>query len=100
MNGLYPTTHNTSFNELNLSSSGAHNPIWLVLIGISFLTLYVALSSWLGWVSLHLLFEINTKETSMLTYGAGALSGFMGLFMMRSLFRLPMHLYRSYRNAR
>ena len=99
MNGIYPATP-ASFTELNLPSPTVHDYTWIILIGISFLTLYVALSSWLSWVSLHLLFELHTNETSLLTFGAGALSGFMGLFMMRSLFRLPMHLYRTYRNAR
>ena len=78
--------------------TGIH--LWLAGSLISFTLIYIALSTWLNWYALHLLFGLSAEQTSLFTLVAGACSGFLGMFMARTVVRLPLYIFRSYLSAR
>jgi hypothetical protein len=98
MDGIYSA--NTNQMTVDLPSPTAGFQAWLAGSLISFTLIYIALSTWLNWYALHLLFGLSADQTSLFTLVAGAASGFLGMFMTRTLVRLPIHIFRSYLNAR
>jgi hypothetical protein len=97
MYGIYSANANPIAVDL---PSPAGIQAWLVGSLISFTLIYIALSTWLNWYALHLLFGLNADQTSLFTLVAGAASGFLGMFMTRTFLRLPLYIFRSYMNAR
>ncbi len=97
MDGIYRADSNHIVDAPG-PSAGFH--VWLAASLICFTLIYTALSSWLNWYALHLLFGLSADQTSLFTLVAGASSGFLGLFMTRTLVRFPIYIFRSYLNAR
>jgi len=91
---------NPNHLSVDLPSPAAGLHLWLAGSLISFTAVYISLSAWLNWYALHLLFGLRADQVSLFTFIAGASSGFLGMFMARTLVRLPLHIFRSYFNAR
>jgi predicted permease len=99
---IMASSYSANPNHINvdLQSPAVGLQMWLAGSLISFTAVYIALSSWLSWYALHLLFGLNADQTSLFTLVAGASSGFLGMFMARTLVRLPLYIFRSCFNAR
>jgi|GEM_PF-2265143 hypothetical protein len=91
---------NPNHLSVDLPSSAVGLQMWLAGSLLSFTVVYVSLSAWLNWYALHLLFGLSADQTSLFTLVAGASSGFLGMFMTRTLVRLPLYIFRSYLSAR
>lgn len=98
MDGIYSA--NPDHMTVDLPDVAAGFQAWLAGSLISFTLIYIALSAWLNWYALHLLFGLSANQTSLFTLIAGASAGFLGMFMTRTLVRLPLYIFRSYLNAR
>jgi hypothetical protein len=97
MDGLYSASTNHISVDLPCPTASLR---WLAGSLISFTLVYIALSVWLNWYALHLLFGLSADQTSLFTLVAGGSAGFLGLFMTRTLVRFPIYIFRSYLNAR
>jgi hypothetical protein len=91
---------NPNHLSVDLPSPTVGIQMWLAGSLVSFTIMYISLSAWLNWYALHLLFGLRADQTSLFTLIAGASSGFLGLFMARTLVRLPLYVLRSRFNAR
>ena len=100
MDGIYSANPSHIAVDLPLPSPAISLQIWLVASLVSFTAVYIAVSAWLSWYALHLLFGLSADQTSLFTLIAGASSGFLGLFMTRTLVRLPLYIFRSCFSAR
>ncbi|RYY73667.1 MAG: hypothetical protein EOO52_16785 [Gammaproteobacteria bacterium] len=98
MDGFYSANNNHITVDLPSPTAGLHR--WLAGSLISFTLVYISLSAWLNWYALHLLFGLNSDQTSLFTLVAGASAGFLGMFMTRTLVRFPLYIFRSYLSAR
>lgn len=98
MDGIYSANAPHLPVDLPNPTPGLH--LWLAASLIGFIALYTAVSGWLSWYSLHLLFGLDAGQTSLFTLVAGASSGFLGLFMIRTLVRCPLYIFRNYFIAR
>lgn len=100
MDGIYSANAPHMSVDLPLPNPTTGLHLWLAASLICFTAVYTAISVWLSWYALHLLFGLNADQTSLFTLVAGASSGFLGMFMIRTLVRLPLHLFRNYFIAR
>lgn len=96
MDGIYSASAPHLTVDLSLSTAVIRPHMWLAISVISVAATYIALSGWLSWFALHLLFGLHASQTSLFTMIAGASSGFMGLFMIRTWVRLPLFIFRNY----
>ncbi|NRQ42102.1 M48 family metalloprotease [Rheinheimera sp. YQF-2] len=87
MDGIYPANPTTIPANLTKPSKAHKRHVWLAVLGlITFVVIYLALTTWFGWSSYNLIHSsITTGQGNLFTWIVALSSGFLTLFMVKAL---------------
>ena len=87
MDGIYPANPTNIPANLTKPSKAHKRHVWLAVLGlITFVVIYLALTTWFGWSSYNLIHSsITTGQGNLFTWIVALSSGFLTLFMVKAL---------------